>query len=131
MQQEAHNNVISVVDNIVNKELVYAETKHPVFPKGFGGVVIILEELGELATECNDKWHPETAKRSPADVDLAMAQEAAQVAVTAIRFLRTAVANGLDVNAVLAAIDSKTAELQAQIADSYRKKEARRKKQQK
>ena len=40
-----------------------------------------------------------------------MAQEAAQVAVTAIRFLQTAVLNGLDVDAVLQAIAKKTREL--------------------
>lgn len=112
MQKKEHNNAVSVVENIIAGELRYAELKHPVFPKGFGGLAIILEELGELAMECNDKWHTEKAKRTQAEVDMAMAQEAAQVAVTAIRFLHTAAENGLDTDAVIKAIADKTKALQ-------------------
>lgn len=99
------------VSCIIDQELEYAYKKHPEFPKGFEGTVIILEELGELAKECNDRWHTERSKRTQKEGDIAMAQEAAQVAVTAIRFLQTAVLNGLDVDAVLQAIAKKTREL--------------------
>lgn len=39
------------VSCIIDQELEYAYKKHPEFPKGFEGTVIILEELGELAKE--------------------------------------------------------------------------------
>ena len=61
---------------IVALELGKAKGKHPYFPDGAEGLSIITEELGELAAALNDG---ESKER--------IIEEAAHVAVTAIRFI--------------------------------------------
>ena len=61
---------------IVAIELGKAKGKHPYFPGGAEGLSIITEELGELAAALNDG---ESKERQ--------IEEAAHVAVTAIRFI--------------------------------------------
>ena len=61
----------------VISELIKAKEKHPEFPDNPAEALsIITEELGELAEAINDKQSKEC-----------MREEAAHVAVTAIRFL--------------------------------------------
>lgn len=61
----------------VISELIRAKEKHPEFPENPAeALCIISEELGELAEAINDKQSNER-----------MREEAAHVAVTAIRFL--------------------------------------------
>jgi hypothetical protein len=74
-----------VIDQMAYKELLkamqYAKNKHPEFPLHPGDALsIITEELGELAQAINDK---ESKDRQ--------IEEAAHVAVTAIRFIEQAV----------------------------------------
>ena len=61
---------------IVAIELGKAKGKHRVFPSGVSALSIITEELGELAAALND-----------GERDERLAEEAAHVAVTAIRFI--------------------------------------------
>jgi NTP pyrophosphatase (non-canonical NTP hydrolase) len=61
---------------IVAIELGKAKGKHRVFPSGVYGLSIIAEEFGELAAAINDEERIER-----------VAEEAAHVAVTAIRFI--------------------------------------------
>jgi NTP pyrophosphatase (non-canonical NTP hydrolase) len=63
--------------SFVGKEYAKAKAKHPEFPENLAEAhCIISEELGELAEAINDKQDNER-----------MREEAAHVAVTAIRFL--------------------------------------------
>jgi NTP pyrophosphatase (non-canonical NTP hydrolase) len=72
---------MSKVSSIVGKEYFKAKDKHPVFPDNSAeALCIIAEELGELAQAINDK---ESKDRQ--------IEEAAHVAVTAIRFIEQAV----------------------------------------
>lgn len=61
---------------VVALELGRAKMKHPEFPRDADGLSIIAEELGELAASINDG---ESKSRQ--------IEEAAHVAVTAIRFI--------------------------------------------
>lgn len=66
-----------VAVSFVGKEYAKAKAKHPVFPDNPAeGLSIIAEELGELAEAVNDQQGKERMK-----------EEAAHVAVTAIRFI--------------------------------------------
>lgn len=70
-----------VIDSMAYKELLkamqYAKNKHPVFPDNPAeALCIIAEELGELAQAINDK-----------EGKARQIEEAAHVAVTAIRFI--------------------------------------------
>lgn len=69
----------------VAKELQRAVAKHPIFPCNFEGISIIGQEVGQLCTACNDKWHSPQACQHPQETTQHLMQEAAQVAVTAIR----------------------------------------------
>ena len=63
--------------HFVISELIKAKAKHPEFPDNPAEAIsIITEELGELAEAINDKQSKER-----------MSEEAAHVAVAAIRFL--------------------------------------------
>lgn len=65
------------MNKYVLEQLEKAKSKHPIFPSNpSDGHCIISEELGELAEAINDKQGIERMK-----------EEAAHVAVTAIRFL--------------------------------------------
>lgn len=66
-------------------QLQRAIAKHPVFPCNFQGISIIGEQVGELCTACNDKWHTPEKCAHPKETVQHLKQEAAQVAVTAIR----------------------------------------------
>jgi NTP pyrophosphatase (non-canonical NTP hydrolase) len=73
-------NQMSKVSSIVGKEYFKAKDKHPVFPDNPAEALgIITEELGELAQAINDG---ESKDRQ--------IEEAAHVAVTAIRFIEQA-----------------------------------------
>lgn len=61
---------------IVAFEMEKAKSKHPYFPVGELGLTIIAEELGELAAAIND-----------IEDKYRQIEEAAHVAVTAIRFI--------------------------------------------
>lgn len=69
----------------VAEQLQRAIAKHPVFPCNFQGISIIGEQVGELCTACNDKWHTPEKCAHPKETVQHLKQEAAQVAVTAIR----------------------------------------------
>jgi NTP pyrophosphatase (non-canonical NTP hydrolase) len=72
---------MSKVSSIVGKEYFKAKDKHPMFPDNPAEALsIITEELGELAQAINDG---ESKDRQ--------IEEAAHVAVTAIRFIEQAV----------------------------------------
>lgn len=74
---EDENVNAQVATNIVGIEYDKAKKKHPVFPRDpASGLCIISEELGELAEAINDK--------EPSERQI---EEAAHVAVTAIRFI--------------------------------------------
>ena len=65
------------MNKYVLNQLAKAKAKHPIFPSNPSeGLSIITEELGELAEAINDNQSVERMK-----------EEAAHVAVTAIRFL--------------------------------------------
>ena len=65
------------MNKTVLDQLEKAKTKHPIFPSNPSeGLSIITEEIGELAEAINDM---ETKER--------LKEEAAHVAVTAIRFI--------------------------------------------
>ena len=65
------------MNKYVLEQLEKAKKKHPIFPSNpSDGQSIIAEELGELAEAINDKQSKERMK-----------EEAAHVAVTAIRFI--------------------------------------------
>lgn len=65
------------MNQYVLDQLTKAKAKHPIFPSNPSeGLCIITEELGELAEAINDM---ETKER--------MKEEAAHVAVTALRFI--------------------------------------------
>lgn len=65
------------MNKYVLEQLEKAKAKHPIFPSNpADGLSIIAEELGELAEAINDQQSRERMK-----------EEAAHVAVTAIRFL--------------------------------------------
>lgn len=66
--------------DVVTSELMKAIAKHPVFPSNADGLAIIAEEMLELTRAVNDK---ECKER--------LIEEAAHVAVTAIRFIQTIV----------------------------------------
>jgi NTP pyrophosphatase (non-canonical NTP hydrolase) len=60
----------------VDFEMKKAKEKHPIFPHGSSGLSIIVEEVGELAESIND-----------VEDKYRQIEEAAHVAVTAIRFI--------------------------------------------
>lgn len=60
----------------VDFEIKKAKAKHPFFPCGSSGLSIIVEEVGELAAAIND-----------IEDKYRQIEEAAHVAVTAIRFI--------------------------------------------
>ena len=75
MEDESVN--AQVATHIVGAEYAKAKKKHPIFPRNPAeGLCIINEELGELAEVINDKGAVER-----------QIEEAAHVAVTAIRFI--------------------------------------------
>ena len=68
--------------NIILNELEKAIAKHPEFPDGPTGLSLIMEEVGELAQAIND-----------GDCTEHQLEEAAHIAVTAIRFIEELIKN--------------------------------------